>query len=76
MSNQNENQTKLESPYCDQDAAAAFVCLSPRTLEKLRCTGTGPAFFKIGKRCLYRVEDLVAWVESNRMTSTSSEKQK
>ena len=41
--------------------AAAFLGLSGRTLEKHRCTGTGPVFRKLGGRVVYAIEDLEAW---------------
>jgi hypothetical protein len=61
----------IQSPYLDQEAAAAYMTLSPRTLEKFRVRGDGPAYFKIGKRVLYKVEDLIKWVEAKRYQSTS-----
>ena len=51
--------------------AARFLTLSPRTLEKYRLTGKGPYFYKIGRRVVYRTDDLVSWVEANRRQSTS-----
>ena len=52
-------------------AAAQSLGLSPRTLEKLRITGGGPAFHKFGRRCLYSVEDLQSWAAARRRLSTS-----
>jgi len=52
-------------------AAARFVGLSIRTLEKHRIYGTGPRYSKLGGRVVYRVEDLQAWVESGLKASTS-----
>ena len=60
-----------DTPYRDQAEGAAFTKLSERTLEKLRVTGGGPADRKIGKRVIYHVDDLIAWVEARRRTSTS-----
>ena len=51
--------------------AAAYLVLSPRTLEKWRVTGEGPPFVKLGRRVAYRREDLREWVESRRRASTS-----
>jgi hypothetical protein len=35
--------------------------ISPRTLERWRWTGDGPAFLKIGWRVAYRMEDVLAY---------------
>ncbi|AZO31500.1 MULTISPECIES: helix-turn-helix domain-containing protein [unclassified Mesorhizobium] len=51
--------------------AAAFLSLSPRTLEKHRTYGTGPAYRKLGGRVVYGVDDLQAWAQRGAMTSTS-----
>ena len=55
----------------NQRAAAAMLGLSPRTLERFRCTGFGPVYRKLGRRVLYRPADLDAWIASRVRTSTS-----
>ena len=35
--------------------------ISPRTLERWRCSKTGPIFLKIGGRVIYRLEDIEAF---------------
>jgi predicted DNA-binding transcriptional regulator AlpA len=54
-----------------QREAAARLGLSPRTLERTRASGDGPAFCKIGRRVLYRPEDIAAWLATRVRTSTS-----
>ena len=51
--------------------AALWLGLSPRTLEKHRCYGTGPAFHKLGGRVVYSIESLEAWVALGLRRSTS-----
>ena len=51
--------------------AAAFLGLSGRTLEKHRCTGTGPIFRKLGGRVVYAIDDLEAWAAERARNSTS-----
>lgn len=51
--------------------AAAFVRLSPRTLEKFRVLGGGPRYKKLGARVRYSVEDLRAWLDSRTFEMTS-----
>ncbi len=52
-------------------AAAEYVGCSPRTLEKNRCYGGGPKYAKLGRRVVYRVADLDAWIEEHLVGSTS-----
>lgn len=61
----------LPPRYLRTKEAAAFLSLSPRTLEKHRTYGTGPAYRKLGGRVVYGVEDLQAWVARGAVTSTS-----
>lgn len=44
---------------------------STSTLAKMRLTGTGPVYVKLGRKVAYRLEDLEAWVAENRFRSTS-----
>lgn len=45
--------------------------ISPRTLERWRWTGDGPAFLKIGWRVAYRLEDVEAFEAEQRRTPAS-----
>jgi hypothetical protein len=51
--------------------AAEYLGLSPATLETLRSRGGGPPFVKLGRRVVYRREDLETWVRESRRLSTS-----
>jgi hypothetical protein len=51
----------------DEDAAAGLLGVSPRTLQRWRQEGEGPAFVRIGKRRMYRPGDLEAFVEAGRV---------
>lgn len=53
------------------EEAARWLGLSPRTLEKHRCTGAGPAYRKLGGRVVYLVDDLEAWIAASVRRSTS-----
>jgi predicted DNA-binding transcriptional regulator AlpA len=55
------------------DQAATYVGLGRSTLEKMRCTGDGPKFIRLGpRRVAYRQRDLDEWLDSRpRCTSTS-----
>jgi predicted DNA-binding transcriptional regulator AlpA len=51
--------------------AANFTGLSASTLTKLRLTGGGPEYIKLGKVVVYDLADLDAWLLSKRRRSTS-----
>lgn len=51
--------------------AARILGVAPKTLENWRVIGKGPQFRRIGRRCLYRVEELHLFAEQNAFTSTS-----
>lgn len=51
--------------------AANYLGLSKSTLEKYRIYGDGPAFAKIGKVVIYRIQDLDSWTETKIKHSTS-----
>lgn len=56
----------------DEKAAAAFLGLSPRTIQDYRQRGSGPRYIAISPRCLrYRRIDLRQWAESRLRASTS-----
>jgi hypothetical protein len=47
--------------HLTQKELARRWCLSPRTLERWRWLGQGPAFLKLGGRVAYRLEDIEAF---------------
>ena len=47
-----------------------MVGLSPRTLEYYRTTGQGPAYFKLGGRVRYAVDEIERWVRARRRYRT------
>ena len=60
-----------ESPFTDTNGAAQFLGRSPRTMERDRVTGEGPAFHKFGRKVVYKIDDLTEWASTRRRTSTS-----
>jgi predicted DNA-binding transcriptional regulator AlpA len=61
-----EKRRMLRTP-----GAAAYTGTSASTLEKLRLTGGGPKYLKLGKTVVYDPADLDDWLASHRRTSTS-----
>ncbi|WP_412507300.1 helix-turn-helix transcriptional regulator [Roseovarius sp. SYSU LYC5161] len=45
--------------------------VSPRTLERWRWKGDGPAYLKIGGRVVYRLADVETYERSRYVTSTA-----
>ncbi len=63
----------MENPHTvDTNGAAAYIGLARNTLEKLRVTGGGPRFVKLGRAVRYRVSDLEAYVAARIVESTSA----
>ncbi len=54
-----------------QREAAELLRLSERTLERLRLTGGGPRFCRLGHAVRYREADLESWIASRVVGSTS-----
>ncbi|WP_417497201.1 helix-turn-helix domain-containing protein [Maricaulis sp.] len=52
--------------------AAEFLSVSPSYLNKLRLTGDGPVFVKVGTRVTYDRADLENWATDRKRTSTSA----
>ncbi|MDH3027027.1 helix-turn-helix domain-containing protein [Gordonia alkanivorans] len=65
---QSKPTASVEPVFKNTEEAAALLRLNPGTLRRYRHLGTGPRFFKtpgaVGK-VLYRLDDLLAWVEEN-----------
>jgi hypothetical protein len=58
---------EIERGYFETAAAAAFTDLSPAYLRLLRSRGEGPPYYRLGRRVVYKREDLTEWVESFRV---------
>jgi len=51
--------------------AADYLGVSKGFLDKLRITGGGPEFYKIGAQVRYTPADLDAWLSERKRASTS-----
>lgn len=47
----------------DHVAAARYLCTPPATLHGWNSRGVGPKSYRLGRRRMYRVADLDAWLE-------------
>jgi hypothetical protein len=56
----------------NQDEAARFLHVQPRTLESWRQRRIGPRFVRYSMRCVrYRAQDLQAWLDSQSIDTGS-----
>jgi predicted DNA-binding transcriptional regulator AlpA len=66
-----ERQMTTNNPTLTAGEAAETLGLAPSTLAKLRLSGNGPVYCKLGRRVVYRREDLEAWLETRIARHTS-----
>ncbi len=66
-----QDSNKPALVFLDNNQAADFLKLSPRTLEKHRVIGGGPRFRKFGRRVVYAIADLEAWANARICNNTS-----
>ena len=59
--------------YLTPEELAARIRVAPSTLAKWRKEGRGPAFYKFGKRVLYRLDIVEEWERGNLRLNTAQE---
>lgn len=52
--------------HLNTSQAAERLGVSARFLEDARAAGTGPAYFRLGRRIAYAAADLDAWLSAQR----------
>lgn len=62
---------QTEDRFLTTAQAAELLGIAPKTLERWRWAGRGPAFRKLGGAVRYDTRDLEHWTESCRRGSTS-----
>ncbi|WP_420132134.1 hypothetical protein [Rhodopseudomonas sp.] len=50
--------------YVDQKGCAAVICRTEKCLAAWRTRGYGPAYYRIGGRVMYCLDDIVAFINS------------
>lgn len=58
--------------HTDENALAAELRVSVKTLQAWRLKGEGPPFVKLGRAVRYNKDDVLAWLESRTVKSTSA----
>jgi predicted DNA-binding transcriptional regulator AlpA len=61
-----------EPQYIDETVAAAITHMSRAWFQRARWAGTGPPYIKVGRAVRYRLDELIAWFEDRKRTSTTS----
>lgn len=61
----------MDALTVDTEGASRHIGLAVSTLEKLRLTGDGPPFVKLGRSVRYRISDLEAYLAERVVESTS-----
>jgi len=59
-----------EGRYLTASEAARYLSVSENALAKLRVTGGGPAFTKIGRRIRYGTHALHTWLRAHEYAAT------
>ncbi len=55
------DQAAVGNRFLRPREAAEILGVSPRTLDRRRSRGLGPAYYKFGSAVRYRLSDLNAW---------------
>jgi len=61
----------MTSSFLSSSEAEQLLALPKNTLAKMRVTGDGPPFHKLGKRVRYSMADLDAWLKARRYSNTT-----
>ena len=59
--------------YFGPAEAARYLGLSPKTLQRMRVTGEGPPYVKVGRRVIYDRLDLDGWAAKRKRRFTGEE---
>ena len=57
--------------YLTPKETSRFIGVAVQTLARWRCAGGSPPFIRVGRKIMYAVEDLTAWMNARRVASTS-----
>ncbi len=68
-----ESEMDENTRFMNTQEVAAYVGLSPRTLEGYRSRGGGPPFYVIGRFVRYLLSEVVDWVSARQRHSTSDD---
>lgn len=55
------------SRFLNTQAASNMLGLHHNALSKMRCEGKGPRYLKLGRRVVYELKDIEAWLEKQKV---------
>ena len=60
----------LRGAFLTAAGTAEYLAVPAATLTDWRYKRTGPAFYRIGQQVRYNTDDLAAWLDAHRVTTT------
>jgi hypothetical protein len=69
---QNATAPAADPVYVDDRELERRTPIRRITWQTWRRQGSGPPFYKIGRRCVYRWAEVVTWLESHRVGGTAA----
>jgi hypothetical protein len=74
MASVQTEQDHRPSEYIDEDGLSERFLIPPRTAQRWRASGGGPAFVRLGRRrVVYRVADVERWLAERTYSSIADE---
>lgn len=68
-----EFESAPDSTLFPQNTIAAVRCCTPALLERERWLGTGISYIKLNRRCLYKKQDVIDWINAHQKVSSTSQ---
>ncbi len=62
-----QENSQGQAVYVDDRELAKRTSIARITWQTMRARGQGPAYFKLGRRVLYRWTEVEEWIESRRV---------
>ena len=63
----------MNEQYLTTEQLSQLLPFSQSYLRQLRVSGDGPSFVKLGKKVVYRVSDLEAWLSRHKSQKSTSQ---
>lgn len=61
----------LKDDFVSDDYLCGLLDIGKSATATMRRTGRGPAWFRLNGRPYYKISDIRAWIESNRVVSAA-----
>ena len=58
----------MDDRLLNRDEAAVLLRVPAKTLANWAYVGRGPAYFRAGRRAVYRESEVIAWLEEQRVS--------